>query len=136
MFFYVTHWVTTDFNRKFAKKCRVSIFQPFYREIPLFLQNREYLKSTPNPFSWAAKLLLTSNLDQRYFMWISRILQRDFWKFWFFTFFAAETFIFCDFCRKMKAYTVKKWVVKKIVLSGYLVVFCIIWSHMAEYGFY
>ena len=29
VFSYVTHWVTTDFNKKFARKCRVSIFLPF-----------------------------------------------------------------------------------------------------------
>ena len=53
---------------------------PKYREIPLFSQTREYLKNTPNPFSRAAKLLLTSNLDQRYFLEVSWEASEGFFK--------------------------------------------------------
>ena len=38
---------------------------PKYREIPLFSQNREYLKITPIQFSRARKVILTPNLEQR-----------------------------------------------------------------------
>ena len=38
---------------------------PKYREIPLFSQNREYLKITQIQFSRARDALLTTNLDQR-----------------------------------------------------------------------
>ena len=36
---------------------------PKYREIPLFLQNREYLKIMGNVLSWARNSLEPSNLD-------------------------------------------------------------------------
>ena len=38
---------------------------PKYREIPLFSQNREYLKIPPIQFSRARKVILTPNLEQR-----------------------------------------------------------------------
>ena len=41
---------------------------PKYREIPLFSQNREYLKITPIKFSRARKVILTPNLEQRYLL--------------------------------------------------------------------
>ena len=91
MFSYVSHWVTTDFNQKFAKKCRVNILWrvfgdnwPKYKEIPLFSQNRKYLKITGNALYWARNTLETPNLDQRYFLEVTWRLQRDFSKFWFF----------------------------------------------------
>ena len=54
---------------------------PKYREIPLFSQNREYLKITGNALSWARNMLETHNLDQRYSLEVSWRLQRDFSKF-------------------------------------------------------
>ena len=90
--FYVSHWVTTDFNQKFAKKCRVSILwrvfgrklAKIYREIPLFSQIWRYLKTTGNLLSGVRNTLETPNLDQGYLLELSWRLERDFSKFWFF----------------------------------------------------
>ena len=60
---------------------------PKYREIPLFSQNREYLKTTGNLLYGVRNTLETPNLDQGYLLEISLRLQRDFSKFSFFTHF-------------------------------------------------
>ena len=54
---------------------------PKYREIPLFLQNREYLKTTGNLLSGVRNILETPHLDQGYLLEVSLRLQRDFSKF-------------------------------------------------------
>ena len=47
----------------------------------------QYLKITPKVLSGARNGLETPNLDQRYLVGVSRRVQRDFWKFSFFTHF-------------------------------------------------
>ena len=54
---------------------------PKYREIPLFSQNREYLKTMGNLLSGVRNTLETPNLDQGYLLEVSLRLQRDFSKF-------------------------------------------------------
>ena len=56
---------------------------PKYREIPLFSQNCEYLKTTGNLLSGVSRVFIieTPNLDQGYLLEVSLRLQRDFSKF-------------------------------------------------------
>ena len=51
-----------------------------YREIPLFSQNREYLKITCQTKSRARIVCLSWNLDQLLFAEVCKRLQKLFWK--------------------------------------------------------